>query len=133
MEVTSQSDTNAWAMAGIIMRDSISGSPGSLGYAALALTPGNGVALLWDNDSSGYLNQVVTAGNGSVSAPIWLRLIRSGTSVTGYYSANDSTWTTVGTATLTGSNATEDVGMFATSFDAPLMGQASFANFGITG
>ena len=133
VEVTGQSDTNAWAMAGIMVRDSIAGSPGSLGYAALALTPGNGVALLWDNDSSGYLNQVDTAGNGTVSAPIWLRLTRSGTSITGYYSANDSTWTTVGTATLTGSNATEDVGMFATSFDAALMGQASFANFGVTG
>ena len=120
-------------MAGIMLRNSISTSPGSLGYAALALTPGNGVALLWDNDSSGYLNQVVSAGNGAVNAPIWLRLTRSGTSITGSYSTNDSTWTTVATETLTGANSTEDVGMFATSFDSGTMGQAGFSNFAVTG
>jgi regulation of enolase protein 1 (concanavalin A-like superfamily) len=133
VEVTSQSNTNAWAMAGIMLRDSISGSPGSLGYAALALTPGNGVALLWDDDSSGYLNNEVATGGGTLAAPIWLRLTRSGTSITGYYSTNDSTWTTVGTETLTGSDTTEDVGMFATSFDSATMGQAGFSGFGITG
>lgn len=132
VEVTSQANTNAWAMAGIMLRDDISVSPGSLGYAAIALTPGNGVALFWDNSSSGYLNQVVSTG-GTPAAPIWLRLTRSGTSVTGAYSTNDSTWTTVGTQTLTGSATTEDVGMFSTSFDAGLMGQASFANFTTTG
>jgi regulation of enolase protein 1 (concanavalin A-like superfamily) len=133
VEATSEANTNPWAMAGIMLRDSISGSPGSLGYAALAVTPGNGVALLWDNDSSGYLNQEVSAGSGSLTAPIWLKLTRSGNSVTGAYSTNDSTWTTVGTATLTGANTPEDVGMFATSFDSGLMGQASFTNFTITG
>jgi regulation of enolase protein 1 (concanavalin A-like superfamily) len=133
VEVTSQADTNAWSMAGIMMRNSISTSPGSLGYAALALTPGNGVALLWDNDSSGYLNQVVSAGNGAVNAPIWLRLTRSGISITGSYSTDDSTWTTVATETLTGANSTEDVGMFATSFDSGTMGQAGFSNFTVTG
>ena len=65
VEVDSQSDTNAWAMSGIMLRNSTSGSPGSLGYAALAVTPGNGVALLWDDDSSGYLNQEVATGAGT--------------------------------------------------------------------
>ena len=129
VEVDSQSDTNAWAMSGIMLRNSISTSPGSLGYAALAVTPGNGVALLWDDNSSGYLNQETSVGSGSITAPIWLQLTRSGSTVTGAYSTNDSTWTTVGSATLTGANSTEDVGMFGTSFQSGLIGQSTFSNF----
>jgi regulation of enolase protein 1 (concanavalin A-like superfamily) len=132
VEVTNQSNSNPWAMAGIMIRNDLSGAPGSLGYAALALTPGNGVALLWDGDSSGYLDNVTTAGSGSVNAPIWLRLTRSGNTVTGAYSINDSTWTTVGSATLSGANTTEDAGMFSTSFDASVMGHATFSNFSTT-
>jgi hypothetical protein len=133
VEVDSQANTNPWAMAGLMIRDSISGSPGSLGYAALAVTPGNGVSLLWDGDGSGYLDNVVSAGAGTRTAPVWLRLTRSGTTVTGAYSTNGTTFTTVGTETLTGSGPTKNVGMFGTSFLEGTMGQASFANFGITG
>jgi regulation of enolase protein 1 (concanavalin A-like superfamily) len=132
VEVDSQDDTSSWAKAGIMLRDSIPGSGSSLGYCVLAVTPGNAVQMQWDNDSSGGLNEGDTAGtDGTTTAPIWLRLTRSGTSVTGYYSTNDSTWSTVGTVTLTGSDATEDVGMFADSQDAGVMGGATFSNFSV--
>jgi regulation of enolase protein 1 (concanavalin A-like superfamily) len=133
VEVTGQDNTSAWAKAGIMLRNNIAGAGSSLGYCILAITPGNAVQLQWDNSSSGGLNEGITAGTGgSTTAPIWLRLTRSGTSVTGYYSSNDSTWTTVGSATLTGSNSTEDVGMFADSQDAGVVNQSTFSNFAIT-
>jgi regulation of enolase protein 1 (concanavalin A-like superfamily) len=130
VEVDSQSATAGWAKAGIMIRNSIAGAGSSLGYAILAVSPGNGVALQWDNDSSGQVNSNVQAGTGGVTtAPIWLKLVRNGSSITGYYSMNDSTWTTVATETLTGANSTEDVGMFATSYDSGVMGGATFSNF----
>jgi regulation of enolase protein 1 (concanavalin A-like superfamily) len=128
VEVNSQQNTNVWAKAGIMLRNSIAGSPTALGYAVLAVTPGEGITLQWDDDSSGLLNQLDTVA-ATTTAPIWLRLIRSGTSITGEYSTNDSTWTTVGTATLTGSDATEDVGMFSVSHDPGVVGQATFSSF----
>jgi hypothetical protein len=135
VEVNSQQNTNSWAKAGIMLRNSIPGSGTALGYAMLALTPGNGIVLQWDDDSSGYLNTYVSADSGA-TAPIWLRLTRSGSggsTVTGYYSTNDSTWTEVGSATLTGANSTEDVGIFACSHDTGVESLVDFSNFSITG
>ncbi len=130
VEVDSQVDSSAWAKAGLMMNDSIPGTGTSLGYAILAVYPGNGVTLQWDDDSSGDLND--SDGVSGVSAPIWLRMTRSGTSLTGYYSTNDSTWTSVGTLTLTGSDATEDVGMFADSQTESALGGATFSNFSVS-
>jgi regulation of enolase protein 1 (concanavalin A-like superfamily) len=132
VEVTGESDTNAWQKAGIMLRDSIPGQTTSLGYAVIAITPGEGVTLQWDDSSSGYLNNYVTAATGT-TAPIWLRLVRSGTNVTGEYSTNDSTWSTVATETLTGSNTAEDIGMFTTSHLTSTVGQATFSGFTVTG
>ena len=59
-----------------------------------------------------------TAGlPGAVSAahPRWLRLTRSGDTITGYDSADGTHWTQVGTVQLTGLPSTVQVGMFATS------------------
>jgi ABC-type transport system involved in multi-copper enzyme maturation permease subunit len=59
-----------------------------------------------------------TAGlPGAVSAahPRWLRLTRSGDTITGYDSADGTRWTHVGTVQLTGLPSTVQVGMFATS------------------
>src|SRR2546430_11516818 len=54
-------------------------------------------------------------GKASVASPRWLRLTRSGDTVTGYDSADGAHWTQVGKATLTGLPATVQVGLFATS------------------
>ena len=49
------------------------------------------------------------------SFPRWLRLSRTGDTLTGYDSTNDRTWTTIGTAHLSGLPATVIVGLFVTS------------------
>jgi hypothetical protein len=128
VEVNSLSNTNSWAKAGIMLRNSIPGSGASLGYAVLAVTPGNGVALQWDNSSSGGLNQYQATGS-SITAPVWLKLVRSGSTITGYYSTNGTTYTQVATATLTGANTSEDVGLFASSHSSGVSGQAVFSNY----
>ena len=54
---------------------------------------------------------------GAVSAahPRWLRLARSGDTITGYDSADGRHWTRVGTVALTGLPSTVQAGLFATS------------------
>jgi ABC-type transport system involved in multi-copper enzyme maturation permease subunit len=47
--------------------------------------------------------------------PRWLRLVRAGDTITGYDSADGTSWTRVGTATLAGLPAVVLVGMFATT------------------
>ena len=52
---------------------------------------------------------------GPVLAAGWLRLVRSGDTITGYASGDGATWTKVGTVTLPGLPATVQGGLFVTS------------------
>ena len=97
-----------WAKAGIIITAGT--KPGSA-YAAVMATPGHGVRMQYNytNDTAGLPGAV------SAAAPRWLRLTRSGNTVTGYDSADGSHWTEIGTAHLTGLPATVQAGLFAAS------------------
>ncbi len=55
------------------------------------------------------------AGRPSAATPRWLRLTRSGDTITGYESAGGAHWTRIGTVTLAGLPATVQAGLFATS------------------
>jgi hypothetical protein len=66
-------------------------------------------------------------GTPSASSPRWLRLTRSGGTVTGYDSADGTHWTEIGTATLTGLPPTARAGLFAAS-PPYLFGAQGFAN-----
>ncbi|WP_182876990.1 hypothetical protein [Microbispora sp. H10670] len=93
-----------WAKAGLLVRQSLKqGTP----YAAVMLTGEHGVRMQYD-----YTHDV--AGDPH-DGPRWLRLTRSGETVTGYESDDGRTWTEVGAATLTGLPETVEIGLFATS------------------
>ncbi|MCF6468357.1 DUF1349 domain-containing protein [Nonomuraea sp. MG754425] len=93
-----------WAKAGLLVRRSLA-QGGS--YAAVMLTGGHGVRMQHD-----FVHDV--AGS-PVRGPRWLRLTRSGETVTGYESGDGRTWTEVGTARLAGLPETVEIGLFATS------------------
>jgi hypothetical protein len=98
--------SHEWAKAGVMVREST--EPGAR-YAAVMVTPGHGVRFQYD-----YAHG---AGGSGSSAPRWLRLTRSGDTVTGYESADGATWSEVGAVELRGLAPTVAVGMFATSPD----------------
>ena len=117
-----------WAKAGIIVKEST--RPGSA-YAAMALTGRHGVRMQYDftHDTAGR------PGGVSEESPRWLRLTRSGNTLTGYESADGRRWTKVGTARLAGLPATVQVGLFVNSpgdltvRSNPLGGSISQARF----
>jgi ABC-type transport system involved in multi-copper enzyme maturation permease subunit len=97
-----------WAKAGIIVKQST--KQGSA-YAAMMVTGGNGIRLQYD-----YTGDIAGLPGGvSAAHPRWLRLTRSGDTLTGYDSADGTHWTAVGTVQLSGLPSTVQVGMFATS------------------
>lgn len=125
--VTSQGSTDPWAKAGVMIRD---GSGAGALNALVALTPSNGYTFQWRTAVSG--TTTLTAGPASNAAPNnWVRLSRSGTLVTAYVSANGTTWTQVGTATLSMSS-TVSVGLAVTSHNNALLGSAAFDNVTVT-
>ncbi len=109
-----------WAKAGIIIKDGT--RPGSA-YAAIMATPSHGVRLQYNytHDAAGVPGAV------SAASPRWLRLTRSGDTITGYDSADGTHWTKVGAATLTGLPETTQAGLFAAS-PAALMSIQGFAS-----
>lgn len=102
--------TQPWSKAGIIIKQNA--SPGSA-YAAMMTTGGNGVRMQYNytHDIAGDSGQIAP------TSPRWLRLTRSGDTITGYDSLDGATWTPVGTATLAGLPSTVQIGLFAASPD----------------
>ncbi|MFF7656151.1 alpha-N-acetylglucosaminidase TIM-barrel domain-containing protein [Streptomyces sp. NPDC007983] len=133
VRVTSQDSTGGWARAGLIVRNDLSADgDGSAGYVNLAVTPSNGCALSWDSDGNGTFDSVELAG--SLTAPVHLRLTRSGDAYTGECSGDGVSWTTVGTATPGGATDTQDIGVFMTAANGwtGTRGIAGFQNFSVT-
>lgn len=99
-----------WSKAGIIIR--AADRPGSA-YAAMMVTGGHGVRMQYDyaRDTPGL------PGSVSARSPRWLRLTRSGDTITGFDSADGRHWTAIGTVHLAGLPSTVQAGLFATSPD----------------
>jgi len=97
-----------WAKAGIIIT---AGTRPGAAYAAMMVTGDHGVRMQWDytGDAAGL------AGTVSAASPRWLRLTRSGDTVTGYDSADGTRWTRVASVTLAGLPTSVPGGLFATS------------------
>ena len=97
-----------WSKAGVIIKAST--RQGSA-YAAMMVTGGHGVRMQYDftHDTAGRPGAV------SAASPRWLRLTRSGDTITGYDSSDGTHWTKVGTARLAGLSSTVQAGVFSTS------------------
>jgi ABC-type transport system involved in multi-copper enzyme maturation permease subunit len=97
-----------WAKAGIIIKAS---TRAGSAYAAMMVTGGHGVRMQYDytGDAPGL------AGSVTAASPRWLRLSRSGDTLTGYDSADGTHWARVGSAVLAGLPAAVQGGLFATS------------------
>ncbi|MEZ7125404.1 hypothetical protein ACBR40_08695 [Nonomuraea sp. AD125B] len=93
-----------WAKAGLLVRQSLKqGTP----YAAVMLTGAHGVRM--------QHNYVHDIPGGPHNGPQWLRLTRSGDTISGYESDDGRTWTRIGTVELAGLPETVEIGLFATS------------------
>ena len=102
--------TEPWAKAGVMVKQGT--SQGST-YAAVMATGAHGVRMQHD-----YVNDVAgPAGAVSETSPRWLRLVRTGDTLTGYASTDGARWTEVGTARLEGLDDTAEVGLFVASPD----------------
>ncbi len=125
--VTSLSNTDPWAKAGVMIRG---GSSSGAVNALVAVTPSNGFTFQSRSSASGSSTSL--AGPALNAAPNnWVRLVRSGTLFTAYVSADGTAWTQVGTATLTMS-ANTSVGLAVTSHNNSVLSAATFDNVSVT-
>jgi ABC-type transport system involved in multi-copper enzyme maturation permease subunit len=97
-----------WAKAGMMVTPSA--KQGS-SYAAIMTTGRHGVRWQYNytHDRAGQPGPVSSA------SPRWLRMTRSGDTLTGYDSTNGTTWSEIGATRLAGLPSTVAVGLFVTS------------------
>jgi ABC-type transport system involved in multi-copper enzyme maturation permease subunit len=116
-----------WAKAGLIVKQSTrQGSP----YGAIMTTGSHGVRMqdAYVNDTAG------PPGPVTAESPRWLRLDRSGATITGYASTDGTNWVKVDAVQVSGLGSTVQVGLFVASPQVVeglgTMGSVSTAAFG---
>lgn len=123
--VVSQTETNVWAKAGVMFRETT--DPGSR-FVGMFTAAANAAVI----EARGTTGAAVVDIHGPVvKDPYWVRLVRAGNVLTGFISADGNTWTQVGSYTV--SMATSlIVGLAVTSHDAGALSTAVFDNISIT-
>ncbi|HEX5398489.1 MAG TPA: hypothetical protein VFY06_05510, partial [Verrucomicrobiae bacterium] len=126
--VASAENINVWSKAGVMIRASLNADSAN---AFIAVTPNNGVTWQYRTSTGGSSANNNTTG---LTAPYWVRLVRSGNSFTAYRSPNGVTWTQQGSpTTITTMPSTVYVGLAVTAHDSSTLCTATFDNVSAPG
>lgn len=123
--VASLAGSDGWAKAGVMIRTSLAaGSP----QVSLLATPSNGTVLRYRTSPGG-----LTAGTQITgpAVPGWVRLARTGATITASVSADGVTWTTAGTVTVPQSDLVY-VGLALTAHSSTKTATATFDGVEVT-
>ncbi len=104
-----------------MFRDSTSASAADV---ILDVRPGGAVEFM-SRPSNGAATTFIAGGTQTL--PAWLKLVRSGSTFTGYVSPDGSTWTKIGSTSATISSAAT-VGLAVTSHTTSVLGTSTFDN-----
>lgn len=119
--VTGVQATDPWAKAGVMIRESL--AAGAIN-AAVVVTASNGVAFQ-TRTVTGAATTSTTVSN--LVAPQWVRLARSATNTfAGYYSADGTNWTQIGTSAGFSMNNNAVAGLCVTAHNNALLNTSSF-------
>lgn len=123
--VTGVAGSDGWAKAGVMIRETLAANSAN---ATMLVTPSNGALFQYRSATNAWSNSVQNTG---VAAPLWLRVNRTGNTFTAYRSADGSTWTAVGSTTITMGTSVY-IGLAETSHNYGALGQAQMDNVTVT-
>ncbi len=106
--VASLQNTNSWAKGGVMIRESLAANATN---ALMAITPASGTTFQRRLVTGDY---AVSTSGSRVTAPYWVKLVRSGNTFSGYISTNGMNWVLVGSDTIPMAN-TVYIGLAVTS------------------
>ena len=109
-KIESITNTNSWAKAGVMVRESLSADSK---HAMTVITPGNGASFQRRTETGAKSDHTTFKG---ITAPEYVRVLRTGNKFTGYYSADKSVWFPMNSVNVT-MNANVKVGLAVTSHD----------------
>lgn len=85
---------NAWTKSGVMIRESL--DAGSK-HANMLISASNGASFQFRSATNGTSGSTTQAG---IQVPYWVKLVRQGNTLTGYYSADGSSWTQLESQTI---------------------------------
>ncbi|MDE3099205.1 MAG: RICIN domain-containing protein [Verrucomicrobiota bacterium] len=125
--VASQQNTSSWAKSGVMFRDSTAANGA---YVAVYVTPSNGVSMqIRPSDGAGAIDAARQTG---LTAPYWVKIVRSGNTFTGYSSPDGSTWTEVAATNVTMASGV-DAGLAVCAHNNTVLNTSTFDNVSISG
>jgi polygalacturonase len=111
--------------AGVMFRDSTDTATSA--FAAVLDTPSSGVEFEWRASNGATAATPITVA--SIVTPIWIELVRSGSSFTAFYGSNGTTWTQIGTSSETVTMSTSALaGMAVSANSSSATTTAGFSN-----
>jgi regulation of enolase protein 1 (concanavalin A-like superfamily) len=123
--VSSLENSDDWTKGGVMIRETL--LPGSK-HAFALVSPAHGVDLQWRATTGG---SSAGASGGGGTAPVWLRLVRQGSTFTASRSPDGVSWTRIGSATIAMSS-TVYVGLAVTSHRPVTLASGRFTNVQVT-
>lgn len=124
-QVTVLNSANAWSKSGVMVRGTTATNSA---YVGLYVTTGNGVSMQF-RPANG-VSAIDLARQTGVTAPYWVRLMRSGNTFTGYSSPDGVNWTLVGQTNVTMAGKVY-AGLPVCSHDNTAINTSTFANVSI--
>jgi hypothetical protein len=126
--VLSLGNTNEWAKAGVMIRESLARSSR---HAMVVVTPAHGVAFEGRYQAGDYsFNE--NSGAGSVTAPYWVRLVREGNTFTAFSSPDGIAFTRLGDPQAVNMAGNVLIGLCVTAHDDTALNTATFGRITIT-
>lgn len=127
--VLSVQNTDPWAKAGVMIRDTESANAvNALLFVAAAST--NGISFQGRSSTGGATSTFLSVSG--ISAPYWLKLTRSGSTLTAYGSSDGSSWTQVGSSQTMTMSTNALVGLAVGSKNNAVLNTSTFDNVTIT-
>jgi phosphatidylserine/phosphatidylglycerophosphate/cardiolipin synthase-like enzyme len=117
--VATVANVNAWTKAGVMIRASLAANAQ---YAFMIVSAGKGTAFQYRTSTGGSAASITGTG---AAAPTWVKLVRSGNTITASQSTNGSSWTTIG-ATSIAMGATVNIGLAVSSHVTSTPATATF-------
>jgi hypothetical protein len=121
--VASVENTAAWAKAGVMIRNTLNANSA---YALMLVSAGKGMAFQYRTAAGASAAQ---AAQVSGAAPMYVKIVRSGTTISGYTSSDGSTWTLQAHVTIS-MNSSVYIGLAVSSHTTSEACTATFDHVG---
>jgi len=126
VKVATPGNTSNSATAGVMIRETT--DPSSR-HASMLITPSNGVFFQRRLATGGATSQTIFTGAG-ITSPYWIKLVRSGDTFTGYWSSTGTSWSPLGSDTIS-MDADILIGMVVASGASTVSSTSTFTDLDI--